>query len=99
MKVLYRVEAAADLEEARAWYENQRPGLAALFGHALLAVEGLVKLMPEAFPLVAGDVRRALLPKFPYVMYYRLRDSDTIEVLACLHNRRDPRRWRSRIDT
>jgi hypothetical protein len=40
-------------------------------------------------------VRRALLGRFPYAVYYRL-DSDIIDVIACLHTRRSPSRWRTR---
>jgi plasmid stabilization system protein ParE len=47
---------------------------------------------PQAFPVVHEQVRRALLRKFPYVLFY-LVEAERIVVLACFHARRDPADW------
>lgn len=96
MKFLFRSEAAADVVGAREWYETQREGLGKAFADALEHVLSAITAMPESFPVVQGDVRRALLRRFPYALYYRLRDSETAEVIACLHTRRSPHVLRSR---
>ena len=82
--------ARDDVEEAYNWYESQQAGLGAEFESALASVIRLVTQMPEAGPIVHGDIRRLLVERFPYSLYYRLIDS-TIEVRACLHQRRNPR--------
>jgi plasmid stabilization system protein ParE len=82
--------AADDVEEAYKWYESQEVGLGAEFESSLAAVLRLVREMPEAGPIVHRGVRRLLLERFPYSLYYRLTDS-TIEVRACLHQRRNPK--------
>jgi len=82
--------AGDDVEEAYNWYESQQAGLGAEFESALGSVLRLVEQMPEAGPVVHRDVRRLLLHRFPYSLYYRLTDS-TIEVRACLHQRQNPR--------
>jgi len=41
----------------------------------------------RSWPIVHRDLRRLLLERFPHSLYYRLTDS-TIEVRACLHQRR-----------
>jgi toxin ParE1/3/4 len=87
--------AHADIKEAFGWYEAQRTGLGFEFEGALAAVLQLVKAMPEAGPTVHRDLRRLLLERFPYALYYRLTES-TIEVRGCLHQRRSPRTWRRR---
>jgi len=87
--------AKDDVEEAYAWHESQQVGLGAEFEGALASVLRLVKAMPEAGPIVHRDLRRLLLERFPYSLYYRLTDS-TIEVRACLHQRRNPRTQRRR---
>jgi hypothetical protein len=51
---------------------------------------------PLQFPMVAGDVRRALLHTFPYAIYFRVSD-EMIVVLALLHLRRNPKIWRGRV--
>ncbi len=96
MKFLFRSEAAADVVGAREWYEAQREGLGKAFADALEHVLSAITAMPESFPVVRGDVRRALLRRFPYALYYRLRDSETAEVIACLHTRRSPHILRTR---
>lgn len=49
----------------------------------------------EEAPLVYRDVRRALLKRFPYGVFFRLRP-DRIRVLAILHLSRDTSRWQRR---
>jgi len=98
MRVVYRVAAGRDIGMARAWYEAERPGRGRRFQ---LAVEALVQVIgehPEAFPVVQGSVRRALVSRFPYALYYQPLDDETVEVIACLHTRRHPRTWERERD-
>lgn len=92
---IFRPAAAADVEEAYRWYEAQQAGL----GEEFLAVVRMViestMANPERFPVVHRRTRRVLLRRFPYGLYYRIID-DQIVVVACMHARRDPRRWQSR---
>ena len=51
---------------------------------------------PGAFTRIRADVRRSILKRFPYVIYFRaLRDE--VLILAVMHGRRHPRRWKSRL--
>ena len=95
MTVRFRSEAASDVVLAREWYDGQRPGLGDDFVRSFERVIGLVSEHPEAFPEIAVGLRRALLGRFPYAVYYRL-DDDLVDVIACLHTRRSPSRWRGR---
>ena len=95
MTIRFRSEAASDVLLPREWYDAQRPGLGDEFVQALERVIDLIPDLPEAFPEIAGGVRRALLARFPYAIYYR-QDSEIIDVIACLHTRRSPSRWRTR---
>ena len=95
MTVRFRSEAASDVVLAREWYDGQRPGLGDDFAQSLERVIGLVFELPEAFPEIAVGLRRALLGRFPYAVYYRL-DGNLVDVIACLHTRRSPSRWRGR---
>ena len=95
MRVRFRLEAAQDVEGARAWYDEQQDGLGDAFAASLEDVVRLVTEFPEAFPEIAIRHRRALLHRFPYAVYYRL-DGEVIDVLACLHTSRSPETWRSR---
>jgi plasmid stabilization system protein ParE len=94
VRVLYRAEAAADLAQAFGWYETQRAGLGEEFRAAVQSGIKIIEGLPDAFPIVHNDVRRALVHRFPYALYYRRLASNEIEILACLHDRRNPRVWR-----
>ena len=94
-EVRFRSEAAQDVVEAFSWYESQRPGLGAQFEAAVDHAVSLLRRLPQAGPVVHREVRRILLRRFPYAVYYLL-NQDVIDVLAVMHMHRDPSRWRRR---
>jgi plasmid stabilization system protein ParE len=83
------------MAEAYRWYEEQRTGLGADFVSCV--EEGLAKIRtaPEAYPIVHKKVRRLLIKRFPYGVFYVVEQTRLI-VLAVLHERRDPEVWKSR---
>lgn len=95
--VIFRPAAAADVEAAFGWYEEKRAGLGHEFLDVVAAAEVAVSERPESFPVIHRDTRRALLPRFPYALFYRLYD-ERIIVVACMHARRHPGRWMSRLN-
>jgi len=79
-------QAETELLDARDWYEDQRPGLGDAFATEVgRAVSGILQAR-LAYPRVQGEIRRALLPRFPYAIYFRA-TPDEIAVLAVLHGR------------
>lgn len=95
MRFVVRPAAAADIDEAFLWYEGQRSGLGDEFLAAAQTVIDVIAEHPLRFPVVRRDTRRVLLGRFPYAMYYRIYD-EVVVVVACMHGRRNPRRWQSR---
>jgi len=95
MRISFRPEAVADLTEAYRWYERQRRGLGDEFEAVVEETLGLLKQAPTAFAVLHRELRRVLLERFPYAIYYRIAQ-DKIEIRACLHTRRHPGRWRRR---
>ncbi len=95
MRLLVRPEAEAEIEEAYHWYEGQRSGLGADF--LLCIEEGLEKIRknPEMYPVVHRNVRRLLIHRFPYGIFYTTRQ-DVAIVLAVFHGHRDPKGLKSR---
>lgn len=95
MSLLVRPAAAAEIEQAYGWYEDQRLGL----GDELLAeVERVMRLViesPRRYGVIHRDTRRALLQRFPYSVLFRIIDVDIV-VVAFFHGSRDPRVWRLR---
>jgi len=93
--LIIRPEAESDLREARRWYEKQRKGL----GHDfLLCIEAGIESIQEKpllCPIVHGAVRRKLVRRFPFGIFYVVRES-TIIILAIMHCRRNPAEWMRR---
>jgi plasmid stabilization system protein ParE len=93
--VVFRPRAAEEARAARRWYEEQKPGLGARFADALDETLQRIVSSPSAFPLVHGEIRRAVVRQFPYGVYFRAHAHDLV-VIAVMHGRRHPRRWQSR---
>lgn len=55
-----------------------------------------VKRNPLAFPTVHEQIHRALLRKFPYALFYLVKEESVI-VLACFHAKRNPIDWLRRV--
>lgn len=94
-RFLFRPAAVDELREAREWYDAQRAGLGDELGEIVAHTLDLIAEQPEAFPEMIPGVRRAVISRFPYGIFYR-RIPDALEVLAVFHHRRDPTIWRDR---
>jgi plasmid stabilization system protein ParE len=94
--VFLRRAAELDLVAIEDWYDGQEHGLGREFREAVDAAITRIADNPLAYPERYRGVRRALLRRFPYVLWYRPLD-DVVVILACVHGRRDPRAIRARL--
>ena len=94
--LLIRPAAEADIADAALWYEARALGLGAEFLRAVDVALAEIQRMPERFPVVYRSCRRALLRRFPYAVFF-VPGEDVIQVVACLHASREPRRWQERV--
>ncbi len=85
--------AQGDLEAAVRWYKNIRPGLQDEYRLCVRAALHRISRYPEAYPKVGKRLRRALIDRFPFAVFY-LQDADLIRVFAVLHTHRSPRFWK-----
>ncbi len=96
LPITFRPIAQGEFDEAALWYEDQRPGLGDEFVAEVQQVLDTLAEHPERYPLALADVREALVPRFPYCVYYRVR-SDRIVIIAVFHSSRDPAVWQARV--
>jgi plasmid stabilization system protein ParE len=90
--------AGGDVREVYAEYESAHPGLGESFLDAIDLAIVRIGEHPEACPEVHRHLRRALLYRFPYALYYKLdRAAEVVEIRAVVHQRRHPRSWRRRV--
>jgi hypothetical protein len=90
-----RPEAELDAFEVALWYEREREGLGTVFLQALRRVFTRIETSPLHFPLVTSDVRRAILARFPFGVFFFV-DGDTPVVIAVMHLHRHPGSWERR---
>ena len=94
--LIIRPEAEFDLAEAYGWYETQLSGLGSQFLLSVDAALSSIQRTPELYPVIHKNVRRSLIRRFPYGVFY-VAEQDRIVILAVLHARRDPQSWKDRV--
>ena len=95
MDLILRPAAAADVEDAFSWYQKQQPGLGQEFLDSVDAGLREIVTYPPRQAIILRGTRRFLLKRFPYAVFYRVYPH-VIVVVACMHGRRDPLRWKGR---
>jgi plasmid stabilization system protein ParE len=94
LPVVLTPEAQIEFDDAADWYE-QHTGLGKAFTSAVRDVLNRVAAIPLLHQLVYRDIRRAVVRRFSYSVFYRV-DPDRVTVIAVFNNRRDPAIWQSR---
>lgn len=92
LAVVYRPKVGRDLAAGFGYYEGRGAGLGEQFLSAVNAAFDAIERYPEMFSRVHGEVRRALVARFPYAVFYRV-ESKRVVVLTVLHTARDPKAW------
>ena len=64
LRVVFRLAAQREFEKAVSWYNDQRAGLGAEFLQEIEDVVAGAAAHPERYPIVTGDVRRAVARRF-----------------------------------
>ena len=92
LPVVYRRKVGRDLAAGFGYYEEQAEGLVEKYLAAVDAAFDAIERYPEMFAQVHRDVRRAVVSRFPYAVFYRV-ESWRVVVLTVLHTARDPKLW------
>ncbi|MEW6620378.1 MAG: type II toxin-antitoxin system RelE/ParE family toxin [bacterium] len=83
-------EIEEDIIGAYVWYETKSPGLGEEFLRIFYACVGGIRWNPLLYPKVYKEFRRCLLRRFPYSIYYMIKDGQII-VYGLFHCARAPR--------
>ncbi len=95
LPVVLRAEAQAEFDEAFDYYETQRTGRGVDFAARVQDVFDRIAANPQLHAVVLADVRKTVVLRFPYCVYYRA-EAARIEVIAVFHTSRDPSIWQAR---
>lgn len=94
MKAHFTSIAELELKAAMEFYEAQQAGLGSDF---LVEVEAAVRLIeahPQAWLALSPRTRRCRTHRFPYGLFYQIRDTEIL-IVSVMDMRRGPKRWES----
>jgi plasmid stabilization system protein ParE len=97
MQLTYHPEAELELREAARGYEDQVAGLGERFLREFDAAVQEIRAAPTRWRIVEDDLRRYMIRRFPYGIYYRV-EGDSIRILVVKHHRRHPDYWRHPLE-
>ena len=86
--------AAREIREASAWWDANRPAAPQAFRQAIATAFELIATQPRVGARATNTrlqgVRRIHLAQVHYYLYYCVRSSQTVDVLALWHTSRHP---------
>jgi len=95
-KVSLLHDAELEFDESVDWYEERVSGLGLDFAHQVSLALNCISSMPLAHAKVFKDVRKPLVSRFPFLIYYQL-EGDEVVVISVFHTSRDSDQWQSRV--
>ena len=96
-KVLFEKDAKTDIDEIIAWYEKEQVGLGFSFLFYLGEAVSVISNNPKSYQNIYKDVRRIMLEKFPYSIYFYINESKTeVIVYTVIHQHRNQKVWKRR---
>ena len=88
-RIIIRPAAEREIDDARRYYEEEAELGADFLDEIDRSLEGLL-VIQHRFPEVRPGVRRTIVRRFPYAIYFKMVNLD-VHVLAVLHVRRSPK--------
>jgi len=90
MKVEYHPAIEDELRIIIKYYEDYSQGLGLEFLDEFERQILKISSMPSSWMIVEDDIRRSMMKRFPYVIYFRAVDENTLRVTVVKHQRRHP---------
>ncbi len=91
--VIFHRQALQEYQDALQWYGRRTLRAAQALARAVDAAVQQMSTAPTRWPVVHQHYRWVRTPRYPYVLYYRILDPDTVLVMAVAHARRRPGYW------
>ena len=96
MTVEYHPAIEQEMAEVRDYYESRAAGYGQEFLNEFERQVLRIAAAPTSWMIVTGDVRRSLMRRFPYLIYFRILSADRIRITVVKHERRHPQYGRGR---
>ena len=94
----FHPDALLEYAEATNYYLREAPpGVAEAFITAIDSAIGTILSAPTRWRIIEEPgIRRYILRRFPFVLYYRLEAGDRVTIYAVMHCSREPGYWKQR---
>ena len=97
MNIRFLNSARQELDEAVAFYAEERPGLGYDFLRKITHALNTIAAFPHAWHPLSKRTRRCRLRRFPYGLIYQVRE-DELLIVAVAHMHRKPDYWKNRAN-
>jgi plasmid stabilization system protein ParE len=94
-KLIISELAEEDLRDAKSYYESKRTGLGEELVEEVEITLNNIVANPKQFPIVKKDIRKGLVNRFPFAIYFVFKNY-IINVLSIFHASRNPTVWKKR---
>jgi len=82
--------AHVEIDDAREFYNLQKDGLGDDFKYDVFLAITNIATFPNLYPNINTNVKRCLLHRFPYSIFYAIREQSVV-ILSVAHQHRKPR--------
>jgi len=96
MNIRYLKLAKLEFHDSIKYYETQQKGLGKKFDNSIKKSIDKILEFPNAFYKIDNSIRKYVVNKFPYNIYYLIED-DTIVILSIASQRKKPLYWIDRV--
>ena len=96
MKTVYHPQVRRELQQIIDYYNECSKGLGNTFLNDFEQHVFNISSSPTRWIVIEGEIRRSLMKRFPYVVYFRVIDNDIILITIIKHQRRNPSYGRTR---
>lgn len=96
-QIQFHDQAAAEYDAAFDWYLERSPDAARNFDSAVEHALSQIEKAPLRWVMGPFNTRRYLLHKFPFLLIYRERPFNEIQIIAVAHTSRRPGYWKTRL--
>lgn len=97
MNYYFHSEALHEYAETAQYYAEISTSLAISFVSQIENGITQILLYPQAWHPIDEDVRRYLIKRFPFGIYYTIEENESIIIQAVMHLSRKPGYWKDRI--
>jgi toxin ParE1/3/4 len=96
-KIIILPFAEQDIRESTEYYQGMDVDLDKQFLKVINQAFQLISDNPLSFPSVNPNIRKFVVKNFPFNIFY-IAAKDIIYILAVFHMKRDPKKWKERIN-